>query len=188
MAAAAAVAAAPAPAAAAAAVELDEKEKARRAKFEPVYEALDAHNYSRVVLLCDKKEVAAQPLAKALKGVAYGRSGYRDEALRLVEEVMRGRPTDMLTIAAVVTLLRDAKEQAKLIGFLDASAAVVTDAAGQEELHKELYLAHLRAEDWKAMQLVRATIVWQRPPQLHSPPHHPLPPPTAPPPPPPRRQ
>lgn len=38
-------------------------EKSRK-KFQPIYDALDANNFARVVKLCDAREMVHNPLAK----------------------------------------------------------------------------------------------------------------------------
>jgi hypothetical protein len=41
-----------------------EAERARKLKFDPVYEALEDNNFRKAVMFCEKKEVAGLPLAK----------------------------------------------------------------------------------------------------------------------------
>ncbi|CAM9800110.1 unnamed protein product, partial [Chrysoparadoxa australica] len=56
-------------------------------KLQPIYNALDAHQWKRALKLCEKKDVERWPITKALKANALIKLGGGAQAMELCREV-----------------------------------------------------------------------------------------------------
>ena len=125
---------------------------ARNSKFAPIYEALADYNYRYAVTLCEKRDLAAHPLAKALKARALELSGLRDEASMLASEVVRSKPTDVDVIASLSSVLRRTGDAGLMVQLCDTAVSQKPD---DKDLLRQLFYAFLHVEDYKKMQTVR---------------------------------
>ncbi len=57
-------------------------------KYEHAYEAILKSDYQSLVRICERKDMATQPLSKALRAYAFFKGGHKEEALGLVHEIL----------------------------------------------------------------------------------------------------
>ncbi|KAF9366671.1 N-alpha-acetyltransferase 25, NatB auxiliary subunit [Mortierella sp. NVP85] len=77
-------------------------------KLQPIYVAMESGRYQEGIQLCDKLLIRQPNLhvVKALKALAFERTGKTNEAVALCEEVLRAKPTDDTTLRTLSVVLR----------------------------------------------------------------------------------
>ncbi|KAF9993543.1 hypothetical protein BGZ65_010907, partial [Modicella reniformis] len=79
-------------------------------KLRPIYDAMEVGKYREGILLCNKA-LKKQPdlhIVKALKALAFERSGKMNDAMPLCDEILRAKPTDEATLRTLTMVLRSA--------------------------------------------------------------------------------
>lgn len=78
-------------------------------KVRPIYDALDARNYKQALRLSTQAVERApdQPLLKVLKAFSLERTGKKDEAVNLCEDVCKQEPVDDHVLQMLMSTLRN---------------------------------------------------------------------------------
>ncbi|KAG0380880.1 N-alpha-acetyltransferase 25, NatB auxiliary subunit [Mortierella sp. AD032] len=122
-------------------------------KLRPIYDAMEVGNYKEGVQLCNKA-LKRQPdlhIVKALKALAFERSGKMNEALALCEEIQWAKPTDEATLRTLSMVLRSAGKYEPMIKLYENASKVNPK---NENLATQWFMSLARTLDFKGQQQV----------------------------------
>ncbi|KAF9098341.1 N-alpha-acetyltransferase 25, NatB auxiliary subunit [Mortierella sp. AD031] len=122
-------------------------------KLRPIYDAMEVGNYKEGVQLCNKA-LKRQPdlhIVKALKALAFERSGKMNEALALCEEIQWAKPTDEPTLRTLSMVLRSAGKYEPMIKLYENASKVNPQ---NENLATQWFMSLARTLDFKGQQQV----------------------------------
>ncbi|KXZ48272.1 hypothetical protein GPECTOR_29g5 [Gonium pectorale] len=131
-------------------------------KVRPIYDALDSRNWKNALKLC-QQALAKYPgddLVRVLKAIGLDRSGQREEANEVVDEVLAGKPApvdeQVLRLAGMV--LRGSGRVSAITAMYEAAADAAARMPGGGELAlallHEVFGAHVRESSFVKQQQV----------------------------------
>ncbi|KXJ73627.1 hypothetical protein RP20_CCG015361 [Aedes albopictus] len=122
-------------------------------KLRPIFESIEIGHYKKALQDVEKvlKKNPTIQCGRALKAWAYLRLGRDEESAVLIQALKQETPTESTTLH-VMTLCYKETDQ------LDKICEIFTSASkqlpGNEELLSQLFIAHMRVNDFKAQQTV----------------------------------
>lgn len=122
-------------------------------RLRPIFESIEIGNYKKALQDVEKvlKKNPTIQCGRALKAWAYIRLGRDEESATLIKALEAETPSESTTLH-VMTLCYKETDQ------LDKICALFTNASklhpGNEELLSQLFIAHMRVNDFKAQQTV----------------------------------
>ncbi|XP_058822286.1 phagocyte signaling-impaired protein [Topomyia yanbarensis] len=122
-------------------------------RLRPIFESIEIGNYKKALQDVEKvlKRNPTIQCGRALKAWAYIRLGRDEESATLIRALEKETPTESTTLH-VMTLCYKETDQLDKICQLFASAS--KQHPGNEELLSQLFIAHMRVNDFKAQQTV----------------------------------
>ncbi|KAI1317905.1 N-alpha-acetyltransferase 25, NatB auxiliary subunit [Mortierella claussenii] len=114
---------------------------------------MDVGNYREGIQLCNKA-LKKQPdfhMVKALKALAFERSGKMNEALQLCEEIQWSKPTDEPTLRTLSMVLRSAGKYEPMIKLYENASRANPK---NENLATQWFMSLARMLDFKGQQMV----------------------------------
>eukprot|EP00126_Sphaerothecum_destruens_P000803 Sdes_comp11058_c0_seq1m2682 len=123
-------------------------------RLRPIYDAIDGGNNKLALQLIEKllKKQNDSKMAKCLKALVLSRCGRTAEAIEVIDEVEKARPTDELVLQTLNIALKDMTEYERIVRFYQNSIADQPNPS--EDLVSQLFLAHVRNYDFKNQQQV----------------------------------
>ncbi|KAI8350533.1 N-acetyltransferase B complex non catalytic subunit-domain-containing protein [Mortierella sp. GBAus27b] len=122
-------------------------------KLRPIYDAMEVGNYQKSIQLCNKA-LARQPdlhIVKALKALAFERSGKMSEAMALCDEIQWAKPTDEATLRTLSMVLRTAGKNESMTKLYENASKVHPK---NENLATQWFMSLARSLDYKGQQQV----------------------------------
>ncbi|XP_058454412.1 phagocyte signaling-impaired protein [Malaya genurostris] len=122
-------------------------------RLRPIFESIEIGNYKKALQDVEKvlKRNPTIQCGRALKAWAYIRLGRDEDSATLIRALEQETPTESTTLH-VMTLCYKETNQLDKICQLFASAS--RQHPGNEELLSQLFIAHMRVNDFKAQQTV----------------------------------
>ncbi|PNW76761.1 hypothetical protein CHLRE_11g475050v5 [Chlamydomonas reinhardtii] len=130
-------------------------------KVRPIYDALDSRNWKGALKLCQQalQKYPENELIKVLKAIGLDRSGKREEANQIVDEVVATTPIDEQVLRLAAMVLRGSGRLAAITSMYEAAAAAAAaHGPGQAELAQvllnDVFGAHVRESNFVKQQQV----------------------------------
>ncbi|KAG2423858.1 hypothetical protein HXX76_015018 [Chlamydomonas incerta] len=130
-------------------------------KVRPIYDALDSRNWKGALKLCQQalQKYPEDQLIKVLKAIGLDRSGKREEANQVVDEVTATTPMDEQVLRLAAMVLRGSGRLAAITSMYEAAAAAAAlQGPGQAELAQvllnDVFGAHVRESNFVKQQQV----------------------------------
>ncbi|XP_065087251.1 phagocyte signaling-impaired protein [Ochlerotatus camptorhynchus] len=122
-------------------------------RLRPIFESIEIGNYKKALQDVEKvlKKNPTIQCGRALKAWAFIRLGRDEESASLIRALEQETPTESTTLH-VMTLCYKETDQLDKICQLFTSAS--KQLPGNEELLSQLFIAHMRVNDFKAQQMV----------------------------------
>ncbi|XP_055546311.1 phagocyte signaling-impaired protein isoform X2 [Wyeomyia smithii] len=122
-------------------------------RLRPIFESIEIGNYKKALQDVEKvlRKNPTIQCGRALKAWAYIRLGRDEESASLIRALEQETPTESTTLH-VMTLCYKETDQLNKICQLFANAS--KQHPGNEELLSQLFIAHMRVNDFKAQQTV----------------------------------
>ncbi|XP_062555855.1 phagocyte signaling-impaired protein [Armigeres subalbatus] len=122
-------------------------------RLRPIFESIEIGNYKKALQDVEKvlRKNPTIQCGRALKAWAYIRLGRDEESAILIQALEQETPTESTTLH-VMTLCYKETDQLDKICHMFTSAS--KQQPGNEELLSQLFIAHMRVNDFKAQQTV----------------------------------
>lgn len=122
-------------------------------RLRPIFESIEIGNYKKALQDVEKvlRKNPTIQCGRALKAWAYIRLGRDEESATLIQALEQETPTESTTLH-VMTLCYKETDQLDKICQMFTSAS--KQLPGNEELLSQLFIAHMRVNDFKAQQMV----------------------------------
>jgi len=128
---------------------MNENETVRFRKINPIYNAIDAHNYKGAIKLCQKKDIASWDISKSLMAYCLAKIGKSADSLSLAREVKENKSVDEAVLSALALTF-------KLLKADDDVTECYENAYNQLPEHDgfaaEVFKCYARSGNFKKMQ------------------------------------
>ncbi|GFR48749.1 hypothetical protein Agub_g10707 [Astrephomene gubernaculifera] len=113
-------------------------------KIRPIYDALDSRNWKGALKLCQQalQKYPNNELVMVLKAIGLDRSGKRDEANQVVDEVVAATPIDEQVLRLASMVLRGSGRLSDITRMYEAAAAAAAASGGSGSAQQALVLLH----------------------------------------------
>ncbi|GLI65101.1 hypothetical protein VaNZ11_008542 [Volvox africanus] len=127
-------------------------------KVRPIYDALDSRNWKGALKLCQQalQKYSDNELIKVLKAIGLERSGKREEANQVVDEVIALNPIDEQVLRLAAIVLRASGRLSDITQMYENAATAMAPRGGELALvlQHEVFGAHVREQNFVKQQQV----------------------------------
>lgn len=122
-------------------------------RLRPIFESIEIGNYKKALQDVEKvlKKNPTIQCGRALKAWAFLRLGRDEESASLIQALEQETPTESTTLHVMTLCYKETNQLDKICQLFTSASKQLP---GNEELLSQLFIAHMRVNDFKAQQMV----------------------------------